>query len=385
MKERGAPRRAVSARSIRLGASDQSMTRLSHRQWEALVDFVGAVAPADDVATLATGVVRDLPRIVAADIVTLNEIALRRGTVRAWAHPAEVVDVDRRRPQFVRIMGEHPVLQHFARTRDAGPRTISDFWTDRRFRSSALFNEYYRSLGTRFQMVARLPAADTVVGIALSRGRRDFSAADRLAIRLLQPYLAQAYRYADALAGARAALRMAGEAIDATRHAAAFVDDRGAVEFESEAARAWLDEFFETRRPASRLPAALASWLDEERATRRRRDRRLQPRRAYVTEMPRARLVVRAFVDPGRTLLLMSREPTAVDPEALRRLGLTDREAEVLRWVAEGKTNPEIARILDTRPRTVAKHMQRVLAKLGVETRTAAAVLARRAVDSLGE
>jgi hypothetical protein len=45
----------------------------------------------------------------------------------------------------------------------------------------------------------------------------------------------------------------------------------------------------------------------------------------------------------------------------------------VLTWVAEGKTNGEIGIILEMRPRTVAKHLERIFRKLGVETRTAAA------------
>jgi DNA-binding CsgD family transcriptional regulator len=66
---------------------------------------------------------------------------------------------------------------------------------------------------------------------------------------------------------------------------------------------------------------------------------------------------------------------------ALRGLGLTTREAEVLVWVAEGKTNDEIATILARRPTTIAKHVQRILAKLGVERRTAAARLAFEALN----
>lgn len=59
--------------------------------------------------------------------------------------------------------------------------------------------------------------------------------------------------------------------------------------------------------------------------------------------------------------------------------GLTRREQEVLAWVAEGKTNAEIGLILRARPRTVAKHLERIFLKLGVERRTAAA---RVALDS---
>jgi len=54
---------------------------------------------------------------------------------------------------------------------------------------------------------------------------------------------------------------------------------------------------------------------------------------------------------------------------------LTAREAEVLVWVARGKTNRDIGDILGMSPRTVTKHMEHILPKLGVETRTAAAGL----------
>jgi DNA-binding CsgD family transcriptional regulator len=52
--------------------------------------------------------------------------------------------------------------------------------------------------------------------------------------------------------------------------------------------------------------------------------------------------------------------------------GLTEREAEILGWVARGKTNHEIAEVLVVSPHTVRKHLENVYAKLGVHTRTAA-------------
>lgn len=55
---------------------------------------------------------------------------------------------------------------------------------------------------------------------------------------------------------------------------------------------------------------------------------------------------------------------------------LTAREAEVLYWVVKGKINRDIGDILGTSPMTVKKHLERVFAKLGVETRTAAAGMA---------
>jgi DNA-binding CsgD family transcriptional regulator len=64
--------------------------------------------------------------------------------------------------------------------------------------------------------------------------------------------------------------------------------------------------------------------------------------------------------------------------DAARAASLTSREAEVLRWVREGKTDREIAAILGISHRTVQKHVERMLAKMGVESRLAAA---RRTFD----
>jgi DNA-binding NarL/FixJ family response regulator len=60
------------------------------------------------------------------------------------------------------------------------------------------------------------------------------------------------------------------------------------------------------------------------------------------------------------------------------RLKLTQREAEVLLWVARGKSNRDIAEILTLSPRTVNKHLEQIFTKLGVENRTSAAALAVR-------
>jgi len=66
-----------------------------------------------------------------------------------------------------------------------------------------------------------------------------------------------------------------------------------------------------------------------------------------------------------------------VEPPALAPgLPLSEREREVLRWVAAGKTDRDVADILAISHRTVHKHLQRVYAKLGVETRTAAVMRA---------
>ena len=66
------------------------------------------------------------------------------------------------------------------------------------------------------------------------------------------------------------------------------------------------------------------------------------------------------------------RVPHDAGPRLRRVQSLTDREHEVLRWVAAGKTDRDVGVILAISHRTVHKHLQCAYAKLGVETRTAA-------------
>jgi len=65
------------------------------------------------------------------------------------------------------------------------------------------------------------------------------------------------------------------------------------------------------------------------------------------------------------------------------RLNLTPREAEVLLWVAQGKSNPEISAILGAAENTVKKHMQHIFEKLGVDCRNAATVRALEVLSAL--
>jgi DNA-binding CsgD family transcriptional regulator len=63
-------------------------------------------------------------------------------------------------------------------------------------------------------------------------------------------------------------------------------------------------------------------------------------------------------------------------PQPRKPFSLSSREAQVLRWLSQGKTNKEIGVILEVSPRTVQKHLEHIYQKMGVESRTAAAAKA---------
>ncbi|WP_438480277.1 response regulator [Oleiharenicola lentus] len=80
--------------------------------------------------------------------------------------------------------------------------------------------------------------------------------------------------------------------------------------------------------------------------------------------------------DEKLTVLYLVEEHAPAGPAELVQLGLTPRQSEVLYWIAQGKTNAEIAIILGTSPRTIDKHVEQLLERLGVENRLAAAAKA---------
>src|SRR5215467_5176387 len=64
---------------------------------------------------------------------------------------------------------------------------------------------------------------------------------------------------------------------------------------------------------------------------------------------------------------------------------LTPREAEVLFWISQGKSNHDIGVILGAKTGTICKHVEHILSKLNVENRTSAAVVALEMSRSVAE
>src|SRR5215510_6035384 len=90
---------------------------------------------------------------------------------------------------------------------------------------------------------------------------------------------------------------------------------------------------------------------------------------------------IRARLDRHRekeqaTMAKVELKPNFESAAPLEALGLTPREAEVLLWVAPGKSNSDIATILGCAENTVKVHLARIFEKLGIENRNAASLKA---------
>lgn len=160
----------------------------------------------------------------------------------------------------------------------------------------------------------------------------------------------------------------------------------GRVQLATGRSRQWLEEYFGTPLwLTNHLPTTLRYWIKREKALLGRDDGARRPREPLLVEQEGKRLLVWLLSDPDQNLLLLVEQSMTRQPTSLERFGLTRRETEVLRSVAVGGTNTEVAQLLGLSPRTVQKHLEHIYGKLGVETRTAAAVRVHQAVTGTSD
>jgi DNA-binding response OmpR family regulator/DNA-binding CsgD family transcriptional regulator len=186
-------------------------------------------------------------------------------------------------------------------------------------------------------------------------------------------------RIAVHMQGARQA-RQARNALDAFGHATMVVRAAdGRVVWQTPLAR----ELRQAHFTRGELPEAVADWLCGEVA---RVASGLPPSPLTLLHSPRQLILdLHEETGDGEWLIVMRENSgQAVIDALIASFKLTLREAEVLYWVAKGKTNRDIGDILGSSPATVKKHLEHVYEKLGVETRTAAAGLAMNKVKLLG-
>jgi CheY-like chemotaxis protein/DNA-binding CsgD family transcriptional regulator len=180
--------------------------------------------------------------------------------------------------------------------------------------------------------------------------------------------------------GARQA-RQTRNALDAFGYASITVRaSDGRLMWQTPLARKLLADYYGTAAPEAPVP--VVSWL---RRHLKEAEQQIEPPR-LTAELGARRLTFRLHQQTGDDdWLIVMREvsDTAIIESMSLAFKLTAREAEVLYWVVKGKINRDIADILGSSPATVKKHLERVFAKLGVETRTAAAGMAMNRIRQL--
>jgi DNA-binding CsgD family transcriptional regulator len=211
------------------------------------------------------------------------------------------------------------------------------------------------------------------VGICVNHDRWRFSDRDRLLMDLLRTHLRTAYRAASERSLTRQVIGAGGLGVVRLGADGRSID---ADDF----ACASLAEGFEGWSSCSRtLPDELRAWVLVQRDAIARDPS--VPLRPLVVERPDARLQIRFVPGTPETgpSLVLRREERAPAQDAVRHLGLTPREHEVVQLLAAGASSQEIADALVVSRHTVHRHLQNVYEKLGVRNRTAAVARVREA------
>jgi CheY-like chemotaxis protein/DNA-binding CsgD family transcriptional regulator len=162
----------------------------------------------------------------------------------------------------------------------------------------------------------------------------------------------------------------------------------GRLLWETPLARDLLLRYCGTQSPIT--PEPVLQWLERVAAQHAHGAwQGVEPPRLTLSQGPR-RLNFRLHSQVGEgegdgdwLVVMQESNDTSVIEALVQAFGLTAREAEVLYWVVQGKINRDIADIVGASPATVKKHLERILPKLGVETRTAAAAMAINRVRQL--
>jgi DNA-binding CsgD family transcriptional regulator len=352
------------------------MTRLSRAEQCVLVDGLRELYAQTDITRLRETLVRVAARLVPCDIGSYNEID-RAGTkplvalrFPEWDEAAKYL------PAFAAHYSGHPIARYIHETGDRQALRLSDFVTSQQLRELSIYNEYYKPMGIRHQIVFFFDSdgAPAQRAISLNRSGRDFSERDRTILELLRPHFRQAYENARSMTELRFAAQAMEHVQAASTKAMLLASGAGRIEWVSALGRGWLREFCGIEAdPEAVLPEPIGAWLDEQRDFRRSLDgaaRTLALRLSSAHRILSIELAAEDDEDNATLVLALDTPGPAATIVCLP--GLTPRENEVLGWIAQGKTNPEIAIILGLSVRTVYKHVENLFAKLGVGNRAEA-------------
>lgn len=356
------------------------MSGLDARQSRLLLDTIERIYAAQTFQEFTSILLPSIARLIPALGVTYNEMDLvrRRSIDLIEPVPPRLHEVA---PLWRHHMQEQPVVAYFMKHHDRRPRAISDFLSARQMHDLGMYSEVFRHLNTEDALCIALEVhGSAIIGMGVGRDRRGFSDRERLALDLLRPHIAQAWRNVRALTEMRERMEAMEAALASQGLGVIDLDGTGRARFVSPQARALLGRHLggTSRLARGHVPEELRSWTRQVRS-RGSEPGLLPPRAPLVLDSEHGRLIIHLQGNSNGTKLLLREEPKSISAAGLRSLGLTPRECEVLAWIAEGKTNPEIAVILGLSHHTVKRHVEDILQKLAVETRTAAAVAALHA------
>jgi DNA-binding CsgD family transcriptional regulator len=318
---------------------------------------------------------RMLVKLLGNEFVCFNHVGPGPQDFAAAHEPA--VDIGPLAPPLLANLHEHPVWANREEISSAGAiRAISDFLPDSQFKRTTLYNEVYRVLGVDNQLaLCTKPEDNAFLVLLINRKNAGFREEERTLMAMLRPHVLQAFQNAKFVSELERENRALNSAVEEPRRAVVLFNAEGKILFRNKRAEICMGRWFESRRASSALlPEPLRRWVSAQLQQPHEPKLDTFGKRWDLADEGRS-LSVRLSVGTnlGEYVLLLDEKKELGSAILGTALGLTKREADVLLWVSQGKRNAEIAVILGTRPKTITKHLERIFAKLGVETRTSAA------------
>lgn len=325
-----------------------------------------------DAQTFSSNLVRLLPTLISADICSYDTVDAHTQQADLKWTPADVVMI----PDGFSILAKHvddnPVIPHFRKTGDGSAKMVSDFLAQRTFRARPLYQEFYKHYGISFHLITALSTSEhTTLTLAYHRGRKDFSERDRRILNCFRPHVLQALQTAHSLSMLRQEASTRLVALASFNMPVLCTSANGSLIWITPSCESLLCKYGLSIRQSS-LPSDLLQWIQSRTTPPNESGEVRQPLEPLAIPGSSGTLFVRYCECSSGFILMFKERAASFSLSTLIHLGLTQRESEILCWVAEGKTNPEIGTIVGISPRTVQKHLERVYQRLGVENRHAA-------------
>lgn len=353
------------------------MERLTGKHLRRLSEFLLDLYQLRTHEEFTSHLIAALPKITEAEFTSYNEIDHRAGSGTFKTDvPGFLTDPNRYGRVLAQHAQNHPLLQHFEHSKDGSAVKISDFVPDSTFQETALHKEFYEPLQIPHIMGFALQSGSSrSITVAHHRNGRDFGEDTRAMLNAVRPHVLRGFKNALAVTRLHEQLTALDHVMEAGHRAVVLASAEGRITFATPHTYVLLAQHgVALKRGANWLPPILRTWLRHQIGCLSLSDDVAPPLEPLTVIGEKGTLFIRLVPKESQYLLTLQRDqPT---PPDLRHLGLSVRETEILEWVVQGKTNPEIGIILGISRRTVHKHLERIYCRLGVESRHAAMSLA---------
>lgn len=354
------------------------MERLRQSELRSLLAFVEecySICEPEPFHTFAQRLVCVLPRLIPAVHVTYNEMYPEESESYNCINNDELA-TGKAAELWAAHMNEHPVMHHVLETPDRHARRISDFWSRTQLHDRGLHADFYKQYDIEDALCITIPCRrPRIIGVGW-HDHRVFTERERLLADLARPHIAQAWQIARLLACRKTEVDLLGLGVGSLGAGVILSSNQGRILFIDSRARRYLADYLAIGKQVGlSLPDTLLRWVQAQNLPLNSSDDAPPPRLPLKFFRTNKCLLVRLLSKPGEHLILMEEQQTTPADDLAVTHALTPREADVLHWIAGGKTNGEIATILQMQTGTAKKHVEHILAKLGVETRTAAAAM----------